>query len=412
MFDLCLFDLDQTLVDTSKLEEIRLKGLGKGPSYERDLLHALRKAAPRRFYQQTALQHLRQQFPDMKVGVFTRSPRRYALAVLEWAYPDFEWDIVVAYEDVTHTKPSGEGILTAMVELGIEDVEKVVLVGDNLPDVHAAYNAGCWIVLDRSNWPKPATSNHWYALERIPDAIIIKTAELPEVLASPSSFLPELERRLANAPRTRQRARFDTNRHMPPRAIEQVRAGTPVQTAGKFFSNYESLQYRREWHSLTASIHECKDATSFPDDWVNVIRTFVNRTRNEHEQVVVSVIPHRPGRRPRLEAFLNQVDEAFESGVGWHPDGVSFVPDLFAYREGVRSNSNDRLTQVERYENVRDHLYVTRPEDVDPDSAYIVIDDVATSGASFFYVKKYLEAAGAKHVICFALAKNISDVND
>lgn len=410
MFELCLFDLDQTLVDTSQIENIRLQGLGAGMSYDGDLLRALTASGARRLYRQAELDHLREAFPDMKLGVFTRSPRRYADLVLNWAYPGFAWDIVVAYEDVRHTKPSGEGISTAMVELSVEDVEKVVLVGDNLPDVRAAYNAGCWIVLDRSNWPAKLSSEHWYALERIPDAIITRTAELPDFLASPCSFLPELERRLANAERAHKWARFDMNRHLPPKSIEEVRIGTLVYSAGKFFANYESLQYRREWHNLTASIQDCKDATSFPIDWINVIRTFVNRTKKEFDRMVVSVIPHRPGRRPRLEEFLGEVEEAYQSQVGRSAENISFVPDLLAYRKGVRSNSNDHLTQSQRYENVRDHLYVTCPEDVNGDTAYLVIDDVATSGASFFYVKKYLEDAGAKHVICFALAKNISDV--
>ncbi|WP_374208626.1 phosphoribosyltransferase family protein [Klebsiella pneumoniae] len=40
----------------------------------------------------------------------------------------------------------------------------------------------------------------------------------------------------------------------------------------------------------------------------------------------------------------------------------------------------------------------------------LVVDDVVTTGASLIYASKYLKDAGARNVILFALAKNISDI--
>jgi len=42
------------------------------------------------------------------------------------------------------------------------------------------------------------------------------------------------------------------------------------------------------------------------------------------------------------------------------------------------------------------------------DQAILVLDDVVTSGATFFYADKYLRDAGAKSVHCLALAQTIS----
>ena len=78
------------------------------------MLGYLNSHADRVIYEVCLLQTIRKEFPDLKLGVFAGSPRTYAEAVLESAYPEFEWDIIIAYEDVKRTKPQGLEIVQAM----------------------------------------------------------------------------------------------------------------------------------------------------------------------------------------------------------------------------------------------------------------------------------------------------------
>jgi len=56
----------------------------------------------------------------------------------------------------------------------------------------------------------------------------------------------------------------------------------------------------------------------------------------------------------------------------------------------------------------RDHLFVTRPDQVQ-NRAIVVLDDVVTSGASLMYAREYLLTAGADSVSCVAIAKAIGN---
>ena len=41
---------------------------------------------------------------------------------------------------------------------------------------------------------------------------------------------------------------------------------------------------------------------------------------------------------------------------------------------------------------------------IDPTATYVVIDDVSTTGSTFTEAKRALSAAGARHIVCVALA--------
>ncbi|MGO4478691.1 HAD hydrolase-like protein [Massilia sp. 2TAF26] len=407
MLELCLFDLDQTLLDTEDLAELRLAGKRNAdPVYQQQLRVQLNRRSNRHIYTLQTLNMIRLRFPQMKLGVFTRSPSSYAQTVLQWAYPTFRWDVVVSYEDVERTKPSGDGILLAMQRLEVADLRRIVMVGDGVSDVRAAYHAGCWVVLNKGYWPAKPQNEHWWALERVPDAIISSPNELIRVLDNPEPFLPELERLLIGAQRFTPWGRFDRINHFAP----EERGIYPIHCAGRSFANYESLQRRQAWHDLTAAIQEHKNSAVFPAEWVTAVRTFINPILRRVDRIFVTVVPHRPGRSARLEAFLQQIQTSYGGEAQARERGLWFVPGLLAYKAGVRSNSNDHLKKDERFANVRDHLFVNRPELVHDDALYVVIDDVTTTGSTLIYAKKYLQAAGAGDVTLFSLAKNISDV--
>lgn len=415
MFELCLFDLDDTLVRT---EDLKIQREACKNTRHPALLNAVRAALDkdddRHLVSSELLEKIRQDFPGLKLGVFTRSPRSYTETVLRWAYPGFKWDVIVAFEDVSSTKPNGEGIQVAMTYLGVKDLESVVMVGDSDVDIRAAYHGGCSVALVKTTWPNKWLTDHWNAAKHIPDAIIDTPEDLLAVLNEPDAFLPELERLYAGAARRPTGARFERFMHFVPNDVEP-NVSHHIFLCGRSFANKPSLKSRRNRHDLTQAIEAHKDAEAFPDEWIKAIRQFIlkscrkNFSSAKREKVVVTVVPHRPGRKPRLELMLEQL----RASVDARPIAgccVSISDDLLAYQNGVRSQHRDLLNQHERFVNVRDHLYVKKPARIDPAVTYVVIDDVCTTGASLIYAAKYLMDAGADEVKCLALAKNIGEV--
>lgn len=409
MFKLCLFDLDETLVRTDDLEEVRLACKNNAEQKNvKAVKQALSHRRDRHIYDGKLLKSICDEHPEMKLGVFTRSPRSYAETLLDWAYPGFEWDILVAYEDVRPTKPHGDGIDLAMKKFNIDDLDEIVLIGDNDIDVRAAYNCGCVAVLDKSAWPYKYRPEHWRALGLVPDAIIDSPIDVLQLLAKPYQFAPDLERLLAGEKDVAGTVRFDRLSHFVP----GDRKPFYVYVCGRSFTTHESVKYRRQWHALTESIMESKDADKLPKEWLEAIRNFISQhyvAFFAEVNLVVTVVPHRPERKARLEGLLKQLIDSTAKkplkGIN-----VTVAPDLLAYRDGVKSQHNDHLNQVQRFENVRDHLFVKQPQLVAGGQAVLVLDDVVTSGASLFYATKYLKERGVTDVKCLAMGQAIGNV--
>ncbi|EPN0630286.1 MULTISPECIES: HAD hydrolase-like protein [Enterobacterales] len=411
MFELCIFDLDNTLIHTDDLKEIR-ENLANNEDEDTldDLLEALNEDDERIIYSQELIQEVIYRFPNILLAIFTRSPRSYTEAVLAWAYPEIEWDILICYEDVKPTKPSGKGIHDAMDKLGIDNLNQVIMIGDADIDIKAAYNAGCFAVLDQSGWPYRYAPEHWNALNLIPDAIINNPEKLLDVLDEPCQFLPSLECLLdSNLIASK---RFDKVNHFIPKAIGGDATSFPIYSAGRNFSNYDSLRYKKQGHSLTVSIDDNKSSTEFPTEWINSLREFLCSECVDffwETTTIITSVPHRPGRIPRLEHLLNQLMISLTDDPIEHCN-VILVPDLLAYRDGVRSQHGEHLNHGDRFMNVRDHLVTSNVSKLALADKVLVIDDVVTTGASLIYASKFLKDAGAQKVILFALAKNISDV--
>ncbi|WP_416057820.1 HAD-IA family hydrolase [Stenotrophomonas maltophilia] len=405
---LCLFDLDNTLLRTDDLEVFRGRENVNRTSrdYTRALLREYRSRDDRLLYTPEQLEHLQEEFPRMCWGVFTRAPRHYASTLLDEAYPQMEWDILVAYEDVRNTKPNPEGIELAARRLGVRRRDQVVLVGDEKVDVVCAYRAGCWVFIDQATW-QPRENVHWWALERVPDALFEGASELEDLLASPYLGVPELEY-LINGERLlgRQR-RIDRVNHFFPRS-----AGggyVPIHVMGRLFGEHEEIRYRRETHVLTDQIIAHKDADEFPDEWIEAIQRFVRSDKHRNLDTVVTVVPFKPGRPPRLEGLLDQVASAYQARYLSADDAapnVSFCADVLAFRVGAVSSHGNHLNAHERFANVGDNLHIRRPRKIQGKHV-IVIDDVVTTGATLLWSHRYLREAGARSVSCLSLAQAV-----
>lgn len=413
MFELCLFDLDETLIKTEDLKEVREAcKRNQNPAHLQKVVDGLKSKKDRCIYSLEILNLIRSTYPKLKIGVFTRSPNSYAKTVLDWAYPGFNWDILVAYEDVRHTKPYGEGIKKAMTAFNIEYLDRVMLVGDNDADVRAAYNCGCLVTLDKGAWPYKWGQEHWRALDYIPDAVISAPEQIIEVLANPVAFLPALERAFAGDESKENTTRFDKVNYFVAKTAGGDNTAYPIFVCGRSFANYDSISERKKWHELTESIEKNKDSDEFPVEWVETVRVFIRKNYMAFFRpvnIVISVVPHRPGRKPRLENFLTQLKKSFEE-VPMLNYNVSIAPKLLEYKVGVKSQHNDHLGRDDRFINVRDHLVVKMPELIVAGTYFLVIDDVTTTGASLIYASKYLKAAGAIDVKCLSMAKNIGNL--
>lgn len=414
MFELCLFDLDDTLIRTADLKVIREAGKNdNSDAYKSKLLQAYRAKHGRIIYSDDLLKFVQEKFPNTKFGVFTRSPRSYARTLLQEAYDRVRWDVIIGYEDVKRTKPFGEGIHAAMEKVGLKYLNKVLMVGDGDADVRAAYNAGVAVALDKSTWSNNYSYDNWDALNHIPDMTLEEPSDVISALDALPKFQPNLEYLLSGYGKAPDNSRFDRIGKFIPKAMGGGKTPYQVFTCGRSFANYDSVSERKKWHALTASIHDNKDSEFFPEPWIASICCFINRhigSLNVGSPLIISVVPHRPGRQPRLECLLNQLRGYIQDNPFNGSQRILFRPDLLAYREGVRSNSNDKLNALERFANVRDHLYVRTPKDVAERNRVLVIDDVCTTGSSLIYAGIRLTEAGAGPVTRLAISMNIGNV--
>jgi len=406
MIRLCLFDLDDTLVRTSDLEGFRgAANVGNdSPEFRGRLARAFDGASSRHLYTPDLLDRFKLELPEMKWGVFTRAPRAYAASVLQRAYPNWRWDVVVAREDVHQTKPHPDGVLSAMLSTGVETAAEVALVGDEKSDVLSAYRSGAWSIVDHSVWTKP----RMWAMERVPDAVLHKPSDLASVLRDIRVHLPDLERRIAtDSPVRAARHRFDSVSHIAPglNGAEQA-----VTVLGRMFSNYASLRPRSRSHLLTQQIIRHKSSVRFPEIWIQSIRAYMSRlvsTFGPRQDWVVTAIPKKPDGVPRMESLLVQLalsmrdnpNENFKCRI--HPQVFDFAP-------GVVPAHREHLTAAQRFQNIEKHLRLVDANAV-RGRPVLIIDDVVTSGASLMCASRALTAAGATQVKCLALAKAVSD---
>jgi HAD superfamily hydrolase (TIGR01549 family) len=124
-----LLDLDQTIVITSALEQLRRTrqwariyrsyGVTTIPAGTREFLLKVRAIA--------------------YMGIVTNSPRPYAERLL--AYHNLDLQVLVAYHDVACHKPHPEPVLKASTLLRTEP-RRCICIGDSLEDIASAVSAG------------------------------------------------------------------------------------------------------------------------------------------------------------------------------------------------------------------------------------------------------------------------------
>ena len=118
----------------------------------------------------------------VRQGVVTSKQREPAIISMRQFGLDVYFDTIVTREDTSVHKPNPEPLFLGMKNLGIEDVSRVLYVGDSVHDLRCATNAG----MDSAavNWtymPKEdlAAEKPKYWLERLTDlSCILSDTEL------------------------------------------------------------------------------------------------------------------------------------------------------------------------------------------------------------------------------------------
>lgn len=128
-----LFDLDDTLVQTSQLEALR----------RRRAWQEVYEALDRSLLTDGTIELIEAARDLGRIGVVTMAPRPYAEKVL--AHHGLDIKVVVAYHDVRLRKPHPEPILTAARLLGVPP-ERTVYIGDQAHDLMSAHRAGSFAI--------------------------------------------------------------------------------------------------------------------------------------------------------------------------------------------------------------------------------------------------------------------------
>jgi HAD superfamily hydrolase (TIGR01662 family) len=132
-----IFDLDETLVQTSALEPLRKKRVW----------HEVYKAFDKTQIPTGTLEFIKKASKIAELGVVTKAPEAYAKRLL--AHHGINMDVLAAFHDVKKIKPDPEALLLASKKLGIPP-SRCIYIGDDANDVKAARAAGftpigvCW----------------------------------------------------------------------------------------------------------------------------------------------------------------------------------------------------------------------------------------------------------------------------
>jgi hypothetical protein len=172
-----------------------------------------------------------------------------------------------------------------------------------------------------------------------------------------------------------------------------------------FLSKRYSYQSRERGDWLRAGILAAKDGIPYPDAWVDCCATYILQySRKLGRQLLVCTVPSADSNstagRDRLVELLGRIWDRLQQ----HPY-IILKGDVLKYTGCTKPNK--MLNKAGRYLNVCDHL------DIDDNSLVVgrdvlVLDDVATTGATFFHATRILRQEGATSVRCVALAQTIS----
>lgn len=403
-----LFDLDNTLLLTDALEGIRrtrkfdlLEGHLEDVGVVDGLAEVLSRVSSR---------------DNLKLGIVTRSPREYATRLLAHFFPDVQWDVIVAGKEAVRYKPHPDGLKQALDKLGVSP-QQAAYVGDDRGDMEAAYHARVMPVLalfkrrlaienrhgklvfrgplDYSIVEEPAIAED---LKIAPAALLWNPDDVEELVENPDEWTPLVEAWGTIGRKPEKLRWLPVACQSPVADISNVTAAA----LGRYFPRRGGTAIHHRAHALSREVAQ-KEKPPFyaPDHWIEALSRLTEYLVSNLEIDVVTVIPAKAGKDPRLERILQRVAaNPWTQGLA-----AEFVEDVFEIGDVTNTRA---LRAKDKLEHLLSELKVKRPDKVSGRSV-LVFDDVVTTGSTFLAAAALLSQAGAAECQFIALAKTVSD---
>lgn len=396
-----LFDFDNTIANTESIRDIRERSAYDELTEEALAQVKTYKPVPK------LLDSIKR--AGVKIGIVTNSGRGYIAPVLQHLGLAEFFDVVVTYTDVKAEgkKPSPKGIELALGMLKVPASSAVLYVGDENSDHEAAYRAGVTPVMPSWATKKPVSTA---------PAIEMSSTQLVEFISNPSEFRLFAEQcaELETADFQRQGVYFlplDDSAN-----VVTVRSEMSSLCFGRYFSQKSAVTAMlHERHALSKEIQRKEEESPFqiPPHWCQLMAHVVLHTPSyiydDAGRVfdIVTVIPAKKGKDPRLERLLAAVEVLRKKDA--HQS--AYIGDLFYYLDDAQSQKT--LTRRERsYEAKRAlHLNTDRAASV-AGKRILVIDDVITTGSTLERARSLLLGAGAASAVGVGIAKTVSLMED
>jgi phosphoglycolate phosphatase-like HAD superfamily hydrolase len=167
---LLLFDLDDTLIVTSSLKELR----------DSRKWAEVYRSFPMTTLPPGTLEFISRWTNDATLGVVTNSPRTYAERLLK--YHGVGIPVLSAYHDTRNHKPHPAPILRAIEKTGIT-IADCIYIGDLAEDAQAGMAAGVatviisWVGRAAVSAPGPAVCRSWTEVSRAIGKVVSQRSE-------------------------------------------------------------------------------------------------------------------------------------------------------------------------------------------------------------------------------------------
>lgn len=354
-----LFDLDETVLDTSRLRDARAQ---KDWQFVSTNLH-LSSTYPGE--PEALLSKLRSE--GLKVGVVTSSPRWYAEALL--ATHGIVTDVLVTGSDGYAAKPDPSSLLAAAEALGVPATE-TAHVGNDENDHHAAARAGMFsvgVTWSSEGGRAESWQRHW------PDL----TVKDPKLILEPATW------------DVRGPAAEVALKDLEPK----VHWGSVIpfgdgMSLGRYF---DTKDRRAAGHALSEAVLANKHAHRDAEKFASGVSSVMARLKSRLGGALVTSVPRH--QEDDFDRFLHVRQAAAEALGG------TDSPNLLVEARAVDNYKS--LGPEERRAANRDRFAA---EDVPQGSSILLIDDVFTFGDTLRACQRALLEAGAQRAYGLCLA--------
>jgi HAD superfamily hydrolase (TIGR01549 family) len=357
-----IFDLDETLLDTSMLRDDRANRRWRQLAGRLDEVETYSDDKSR---VQAADLPARVKDMGFQIGVLTHSPRWYAQRLLSaFGIP---YDALITGSDGYAPKPDPSSLRAIADELGVP-IEDCIMVGDDASDIGAAQNAG--VVSIGVAWSRRAPKS-WR--RRWPDVAIARPDRLIDVLDKDGSRLPFAEAVLAGDQPLWHWGSL-------------LRLGNGIYGAGRYYTVSDS---RHPSHALSRLIIKAKNDPDAAKQVGKLLAGLTDTPWKDMDVDLITSVPPKPDhtydRFAPVRAAVAAASDTVERG--------DVLGQLFDDDDYKHQPADDRPGRAsERFASVALN-----------DERVLLIDDVITSGGQAEECRRQLLAQGARRVVILAL---------